>query len=299
MMAPAVILFSLAAAMMVWLAGRSDTARDPRLTMWVLVLMGAFPVLSLLPKVQLAGLPAGGPAWVVWLAWIWAAGTALFSLRLVVALVQLTRWRKRSVPVEEDGFTNHKPEIRMLDGLPGPVAAGVFRSLILVPPSWRDWSPELRKTVIAHETAHHQRRDPLWRALGAITCTLHWFNPLVWWMASRLAEQCEYACDERVLRSGLAAKRYANYLCDVAAELRAPATTLAMASHHGLEARVRRMLAPPPSRPSWTVACLAVLALTSAVGLAVIERKPAQWVPTVEIEEIRTRLSADPFPGNP
>jgi beta-lactamase regulating signal transducer with metallopeptidase domain len=298
MIAPSVILFSMAAAMLVWLAGKRDAARDPRLTLWVLALMGAFPLLSLLPKVRVAGLPDQGAAWVVWLGWVWAAGTLLFSLRLLVALLQLTRWRRRSVPVSEEGYVGHHPEIRMLEGLAGPVAAGVFRPLILVPPSWSEWSPELRKTVIAHESAHHQRRDPLWRALGAITCTLHWFNPLVWWMASRLADQCEFACDERVLKGGLAAKRYANDLCDIAAELHAPATTLAMASHRGLEARVKRMLAPPTARSSWTVTCLGVLALTSAVGLAVIERKPAEWVPAVEIEEIRTRMTADPFPGN-
>jgi beta-lactamase regulating signal transducer with metallopeptidase domain len=298
MITPAVLLFSLAAATLVWLAGRRDAARDPRLTLVVLVLLGGFPLLSFLPKIEVAGLPETGVAWAAWLGWAWAAGAMLCSLRLVAALVQLTRWRRCSQPVDDPDFAGHHPEIRILDGLNCPVAAGIIRPLILVPPAWHDWSPDLRKTVIAHESAHHARRDPLWRAVAAITCTLHWFNPLVWWMAARLAEQCEYACDERVVKNGSPAKNYARDLCDVASVCRAPATTLAMASHHGLEGRVRRMLAPPPAASSAGVWCFALFALTSAVVLAVIERKPVDFIPALDTDDIRTRLSADPFPGN-
>ncbi len=292
-----VIAFSLVGSVLVWLAGRRDEARDPRLTLAVLVLLAGFPLLSLLPKVEIAGLPAAAPGWTLWLGWAWAAGALLFSMRLIVALAQLMAWRRRSVPVDDDGHYGHKVEIRMLDGLACPVAASVFKPLILVPPAWRGWSPALRETVIAHEMSHHARRDPLWRALAAVTCTLHWFNPLVWWMAARLADQCEYACDERVVNQGLAAKSYARDLCDVAAICRAPATTLAMASRRGLEARVRRMLAPRTTRSTAGFACLVSLAVTSALALAVIERGPLEIIPAADIEEVRTRLSADPFPG--
>jgi beta-lactamase regulating signal transducer with metallopeptidase domain len=298
MITPAVLLFSLAAAALVWLAGRRDAARDPRLTLVALVLLAGFPLLSLLPKIEVAGLPETGIAWGAWLGWVWAAGTLLCSLRLVAALVQLTLWRRRSRPVDDPDFAGHHPEIRILDGLTCPVAAGIIRPLILVPPTWRDWSKDLRQTVIAHESAHHARRDPLWRAIAAIATALHWFNPLVWWMAARLAEQCEYACDERVVRNGNPPAGYARDLCDVASVCRSPATTLAMASHNGLEARVRRMLAPPPARSAAGVFCLSLLALTSAVLLAVIERKPVDFLPGVDIEDIHSRLSANPFPGN-
>lgn len=298
MITPAVLLFSLAAAALVWLAGRRDAARDPRLTLVVLVLLAGFPLLSLLPRVEVAGVPEAGFAWVVWIGGFWAAGVVFCSLRLVAALVQLTLWRRRSRPVDDADFADHQPEIRILDGLNCPVAAGIIRPLILVPPAWHEWSPDLRNTVIAHESAHHERRDPLWRAVAAITCTLHWFNPLVWWMAARLAEQCEYACDERVVKSGRPVRGYARDLCAVASVCRAPATTLAMANHRGLEGRVRRMLAPPPAGSAAGVWCLAMLALMSAVVSAVIERKPEDLVPAMDSDEIRTRLGADPFPGS-
>jgi len=298
MITPAVIAFSLAASALVWLAGRKDSARDPRLTLIALALLAVFPLLSLLPKVTVPVVSDANFAWAGWLGWVWAAGVLLFSLRLVAALLQLTHWRRRSVAVVDADFPEHAPEIRMLDGLPCPVAAGLLRPVIFVPTAWRDWSSALRETVVAHEAAHHARRDPLWRAVAAITCTLHWFNPLVWWMAARLADQCEYACDERVLENGTAPQGYARHLCDVAAECRAPATTLAMASHHGLEARVRRMMKPPMRRPQAGVVGLAVLTFSTAVVLAMIERGPGEVVPGIDVEEFRMRLSADPFPGD-
>lgn len=300
MITPAILLFSFAAAACVWLAGRRDAARDPRLTLGVLLLLGIFPLLSLLPRVEVAGpgvVPAGGD-WSTWLLWIWAAGVLVCSLRLVAALVQLALWRRRSRPVADPDFVDHVPSIRILDGLACPVAAGIFRPIIFVPPQWQEWTPELRKTVAAHESTHHARRDPLWRAVAAVTCALHWYQPLAWWMAARLADQCEYACDERVLETGHPAKAYARDLCDVASVCRAPATTLAMAAGTGgLEARVRRMMAPPRAGSSTGVACLAVSALMCAVALAVIDFTPADQIPAADIDEVRTRLSADPFPG--
>lgn len=302
MITPSVIAFSLVAAGLVWLAGRRDTARDPRLTVIALILLGGFPLLALLPKVEVPGsalsvLPEAGFNWMAWLGWVWAAGVVLFSLRLAAALAQLIVWRRKSVPVEDLPFLHHQPEIRVLDGLACPVAAGVIRPLILVPPTWHDWSPALRQTVVAHEAAHHARRDPLWRAVAAVTCALHWWNPLVWWMAARLADQCEYACDERVVRGGKAARGYAENLLDVACVCRAPATALAMASQGGLEARVRRMLAPPPEGSWLAFACFTTIALACALALAVIDWMPQDHVPGVDVEEIRTRFLADPFPG--
>ena len=34
----------------------------------------------------------------------------------------------------------------------------------------------------------------LWVRMAAeITCAVHWYNPLVWWMRTKLLTQCEYA----------------------------------------------------------------------------------------------------------
>ena len=296
------IAFSLIAAATVWFAGRRDEARDPRLTLVVLGLLAIFPLLFFLPEWEL--LPAAAPqesnapSWTRWLPWIWGAGVAVASLRLVTALTVLHQWRKNSRRIEARDAGDALVDIRLLESITSPVAAGILKPVVFVPSVWPEWPQETREAVLAHEIKHHQRRDPLLRAIGAVACTLHWFNPLVWWMARRLGDQCEFACDEEVLADGMGAERYANVLCDLAASTRSPATALAMAHESGLEARVRRMFSKVPK--SSRVALLALVGLTvlTALGLAVIRRAAPPPKPAIPVEEIKTRLSADPFPGN-
>jgi hypothetical protein len=94
------------------------------------------------------------------------------------------------------------------------------------------------------------------------------------------------------------AERYANVLCDLAASTRSPATALAMAHESGLEARVKRMFSRAPRGSRTALAALVILTVLTALGLAVIRRADPPARPAIPVEEIRTRLGADPFPGN-
>lgn len=291
------LLFSAAAAAMVFFAGRGDKARDPRLTVLALGLLAVFPLLGFLPK--LAVLPAGpsnadvtGFPWRnVFLA-VWATGFLVGVVRLAIAAAGISAWRNHSVVVDcREGV-----EIRKLAGLKGPVAAGVIRPVIFVPEGWSVWSAEIRRLVLDHEMAHHHRRDPLWRWIGEIACVVNACNPLVIWMTRRLTVQCEYACDALVLEKGVAVCVYANLLCDFA-EVRPPSgPLLAMAASSTLESRVRRMLNPRQPGGAAGLVALAVLTLTIAVSLAVIGAGKVLPVP-VSQNEVRMRWSADPFPG--
>ncbi|MCW1885988.1 M56 family metallopeptidase [Luteolibacter flavescens] len=301
-MLPTAIAFSLISAAVVWFAGRRDEARDPRLTLMALGLLAVFPLLFFLPEWRVLppadGTRSDAPDLISWLPWIWGTGVLLFSTRLFAALVALHRWRKNSERIEVREAGEALVDIRLLEGISGPVAAGIFKPVVFVPAAWREWPQETRDAVLAHEIKHHRRRDPLLRAIGAVACTLHWFNPLVWWMARRLADQCEFACDEEVLADGMGPERYANVLCDLAASTRSPATTLAMAHESGLEARVKRMFSKVPKGSRAALSALLVLTSLTALGLAVIRRADPPPKPAIPVEEIQIRLSADPFPGN-
>jgi len=296
------IAFSVLAAALVWVAGRRDEARDPRLTLMALGLLALFPLLLLLPKLEIlppsrpgsASLETTLPSW--W-PWLWGSGVVLAGLRLVMALAQLCLWRLRSRVVAMTGENRSIP-VRLLPGLSGPIAAGIYHPVVFVPPAWEQWPDEVREAVLAHEVQHHHRHDPLWRAIAAAACTIHWYNPLVWWMARRLADQCEYACDEAVLATGMDGRRYAHVLCDLAGGPRSPATALAMAHRSGLEARVRRMFAPRGPSSRRAVIVLSILTSFTAIGLVILRPAPPPQKPAVPIEEVRLRLSADPFPGD-
>jgi beta-lactamase regulating signal transducer with metallopeptidase domain len=289
----------LLAALVVWWAGRRDHARDPRLTTAALVLLAAFPVSAWLPKWGILPLPAtgavgaplgtGGGSW--WMA-LWLTGMLLVATRLALAARTLRCWRRDARLIGRRG----RVELRLLAGLRGPVAAGVWRPVVFLPAAWATWDRATRRAVLLHELAHHARRDPLRRWIAACACAVNWFNPLVWWMARRLHAQCEFACDARVVASGVRADRYAWLLCDLATDTSSLTPALAMAERSSLEQRVTRLCHGAP--PAWSRTMLAlflVATLITGLGIALL-RPAAPPKPAVPQSEIELRLSADPFP---
>lgn len=292
-----ILLFSAVAALLVFVAGCGDRARDPRLTVIALVLLMVFPLSVLLPKAGVMPVPVigGGDSGFPWQAVIltlWSLGFLIAAIRLGLAARGISHWRKRSVRVGQV----ENVEIRQLDGLMGPVAAGVLRPVIFVPADWENWSAETRRMVLEHELAHHRRRDPLWRWIAEIACAVHGCNPLVLWISRRLAMQCEFACDDRVLENGIRPGAYARLLCDCAQE-RAPAgPVLAMAVTSSLESRVRRLMKPRKNRGSATIMVLIGVAFAVAGVLATMGPSVQGGGP-VSADEVDLRWSANPFPG--
>lgn len=291
------LMFPLVAAGSVWLAGRRDAASDPRLTVVALVGVLVVPwVAHWLPKVWAwPGGSAGGGVSAGWvwplMVMVWLLGVVVGLVRLGVALVRVVRMRSESCWVASYAGV----EVREHGGLAGPVAVGILRRMIMLPSGWRAWDADELELVLLHEHAHHARRDPLWRLVAELVVVVHWYHPLVRWMRDRWLLQCEYACDARVLERGVAVRRYASMLCDMAAGGgRLPALALAVAPG-GLEARVRRMLALPPRRR--------LPALAAGAGLVVLGGLLAmcggRHDESASRQESELRWSADPFPGNP
>ena len=133
----ALLLFSVIAAALVWMAGRKDAALDPKLTTVVLGLLAAFPILLIsMPKVEILpvipNLQADHPHFPYWFfapLIIWGIGTNIELFRIRSVAGKLYEWRERSTLIQ----TINEVEIRKLDDLRGPVAAGVFRKMIFVP----------------------------------------------------------------------------------------------------------------------------------------------------------------------
>jgi len=286
----AILAFPIVAAALVLLAGRKDVARDPRLTLVLLVLLAFLPLIGMaLPKVEVlhAGAGSGFP-WMRVLSGVWALGSLVALGRLALAAMVISGWSKKAEFLgKADGVA-----IRALDGLRGPVAAGIFRKSVFVPSDWSGWPEQSRRIVMAHELAHHRRRDPLWRFLVELVRAAHWWNPLVHWMARRFILQCECACDESVLRHGTDAKAYAGVLCDFAEKDAGGSFALAMADGSFLEKRVQRILSGKGKGGKVVLAAMAGIGITAACGLSMLGRQ-------VDHHEIELRLSANPFPGEP
>ncbi len=121
-------------------------------------------------------------------AFIWAVGVAVM---LIISLVSYFRLKKTlSASLTTDGcvFIN--------DHIPSPFVLGFFKPKIYIPSFLTEYE---KAYVIAHENAHIKRRDYLFKPLGYLILSLHWFNPLVWVAYIFLCRDIESACDQKVI----------------------------------------------------------------------------------------------------
>lgn len=79
-----------------------------------------------------------------------------------------------------------------------PMMLGVLQPCIVLPSTDLPES-ELRCTLL-HELTHYRRSDMLYKWLVQGAVCVHWFNPLVHWMAGEINRACELSCDEAVIR---------------------------------------------------------------------------------------------------
>ncbi len=79
-----------------------------------------------------------------------------------------------------------------------PLLLGFFRPIVVLPNTDLP-QMELYYTLL-HELTHYKRGDMFYKWLVQLTLCLHWFNPLVWWMAREINRDGELSCDEALLR---------------------------------------------------------------------------------------------------
>jgi beta-lactamase regulating signal transducer with metallopeptidase domain len=101
-----------------------------------------------------------------------------------------------------------------------PVTIGILIPRILLPLSWGSWPKEKLRAILAHETAHIARRDPLIGFLARINCALFWFHPLSWRLQRQLATSAEHACDDVAIKTIGTPRVYAEILLDIAQAVR-------------------------------------------------------------------------------
>lgn len=127
------------------------------------------------------------------------------------------------------------------DDVAVPVTWGLWRPVIVFPTSAGSWSDGETRIALLHELTHVRRNDWLFAIAARVGCALYWFHPAVWYVARRLRDDCELACDDGVLAAGVRASDYAALLVRAAESLggvERPAAALALSRRRGLRARL-------------------------------------------------------------
>lgn len=260
-------------------------------------------------------------AWPTGTSWpfmIWAVVAGLLMLHHVVGLLALAVATSRATPVR-DPLTMRELErarrevgvgraVRILRSARTrvPLTWGVASPVVLLPERSRGWSGERLRLVLQHELAHVRRLDALTDAFAGLACAIYWFNPLIWWAASRLRAESEHASDDLVLGSGARASAYAGHLLDIATQVGgsvAPAGVLPLAQRSRFEGRLLAILDPSRERSAlrrgsaWALsaALAASVVLLGAVSPAVGEVSGSEDTKTGPAVE-RSRLPAEVVP---
>lgn len=173
-------------------------------------------------------MPAASWHWTGWLAVLFCSGLALGGIRLLLGLVSVARLRRSGEMISEKHATEllvvvcaefsvtRRVTLCQSDGLSSAATIGWLRPLVLLPSDWQSWSREELRTVLAHEVAHIAHRDfPCW-LLAQVGLLLHFYHPLVHWLAGRLRLEQELAADADAARHSGGAQNYLRNLAELA-----------------------------------------------------------------------------------
>jgi TonB family protein len=245
---------------------------------------------------------------------IWGLGAGISLLLLAGGLWRLMRIARRARPIGDGRWSAAAADLAGRFGLGRPLVIlqtphptllftwGLRRPMVLLPAEAGGWSDERIRVVLGHELAHIRRGDWAMHLLAECVRAVYWFNPLAWIACDRLRLESEHACDDAVLRLGVAAPAYAAELVDLARLFRRSRRALlpapAMARPSDLERRIRIMLNPhldrsPVGRVSGWVVVVTCVALTAT--LAGLSLTAASAPPAVQVGPV---ASASPSPAD-
>lgn len=191
---------------------------------------------------------------------IWALGVLTM---VIYGSISYGKLRRKVAPAIEV-----RKGIYFCDYIESPFVMGVLHPRIYLPSTI---AQEDIPYILAHERAHIRRLDPLWKQIGFLLLTLHWFNPLLWLAFILFCRDIEGACDEKVIAGmGVQAKvPYSNALLSCSLP-RGRIYPLAF-GEIGVKQRIKAVLSY--RKPTLWITIAAILALI-VTGVCLLTKRP-------------------------
>lgn len=175
-------------------------------------------------------------SWLWWFLAVYLASGLFFAGRLIFSFLAAARLLRRADPAtltpdQEEIWLRCRqafslPGARMLVSAdaPGPVALGLRRPVLLMPAGFAArCTHEDFLVAVAHECAHHRRRDYEKNLLYEAASIVLAFHPLIWAIKARIAQTREMICDAMATEGHIDAHTYARSLLRLAAIVAEPA----------------------------------------------------------------------------
>lgn len=185
----------------------------------------------------------------------WIMGMIVMLLYALVSYWLLHRKVATAVRLKDTVFQS--------ENIDSPFVFGIMNPKIYLP---FQMNGEDLEYVIAHEKAHIQRKDHLWKPLGFLLLTIHWFNPLLWLGYVLLCRDIELACDEKVIKQMDSETKadYTQALVACSVNRRTIAACPLAFGEVGVKVRVKSVM--DYKRPTfWVILCAIVACIAVAV----------------------------------
>jgi beta-lactamase regulating signal transducer with metallopeptidase domain len=281
---------------------------------WALPATLATPLVAL-GRVQVASTPAmshaahaaesiGAAGLVVRaLAIVYVAGFIAVLVPMLAAWIAVWRQSRQAHPLADDAWDatladacralSIRRAVRLLVAHDArvPMTWGIARPVIVLPGAALAWSDDRRRMVLMHELSHVRSADWAFKLVARALCAVFWFHPGMWWLARQLRDDCERACDDRVLAAGAKRSDYAELLVLTADDLHGCSAALALSSTTGLRGRLAALLDGRhhdirPLARGW-VAGAAVLTIATAGPTSTVRLAPTRDVLTTLMSDAR------------
>lgn len=90
-------------------------------------------------------------------------------------------------------------KLREFKLISSPMIVGLFEPTLLLPHT--DFTDDELKMIFNHEYVHLKRKDTIYKVIIQLFKAVHWFNPLVHFIANVIERECEISCDEEVVKN--------------------------------------------------------------------------------------------------
>jgi bla regulator protein BlaR1 len=182
------------------------------------------------------------------------------------------------------------PQVLITPSGTTPALVGIRRPSILLPNDWQTrFDTRSLRHILLHELLHIRHRDLVWNWAATAVQALHWFNPLVGFVADRFQADRELRCDDGALALLAPSERldYGHTLLRIQETFFAPPAIAGLAPcvrhHPALRQRILMIAQPTPRQP-WLHALL-VLTLSVLAGYSFTTARAAEQEVPPKIRE--------------
>lgn len=138
------------------------------------------------------------------LFFLWIAGIAVVLSYGAYSCIKCRKTVRTAVILNRQTGLQ-RGRVRECDRIPSPFVLGLIRPVIYIPFGMEE---DTLQYILAHESCHIRRHDPLWKLIAFLLLAVYWWNPLVWAAFLCMVRDMEMSCDEAVIASlGYGAKK--------------------------------------------------------------------------------------------